>query len=584
MNQEVHFTNIRKNIIDNLRDCNSDLKIAVAWFTDKTIIKEVNALIKNNVNVEIIIYDDHVNQKELFKDLYYSKAKIFLSKKLMHNKFCIIDNQTVINGSYNWTINASSNEENIQITYDDFEFAKKFTDQFNNLSSKCTTIDNHFEYSLSNLENLHFEFEDFYSNWPNYSYPYFINTLNTRTSKENRISKIFGHIYIIKNEAEQKSFLWFYHFLQTKYSVNKLLKIKQQKTELPQKFGFIHGSKFDSNGVSEFKQNDYVVEEHNISNYDSARTRYYLYSINRDGQPKSEKIRYTYKVNDKLYIMHLTAMHSNLKPYFLNNKLKKTNIPYYVMRVLSNYSMVVSNYEKSVSRIGILSVENKIVVPFKYGNWVREPKNDYVDLVEYPILHKVKSKNQVWKPFVDYNNYKEKGHIIDRYSIPDFSLIETFKITGSKHTEDDEYLFLSEENYKYESFYNKIAHLSTKPSLSELNELKAHYLNPSKIDTLLEKYSAERDRLREIENKKKEGCYVATMVYGDYDHPNVLFLRDYRDNILSKYRYGKKFISFYYKYSPKYVNYVNDKKFLNWISKSLIKTIEIGIKTWHNNV
>ena len=176
MNQEVHFNNIRSEIIQNLNRCESELKIAVAWFTDKKIIKTINELINKGVKAEIIIYDDHVNKKELFEQLYYSKAKIYLSKKLMHNKFCVIDGRTVINGSYNWTLNASTNDENIQINFNDFEFASKFIEQFDKLAINCKRIDDYFEYSLSSLENIEYEFDKFYSDWPNYSFPYFLNT------------------------------------------------------------------------------------------------------------------------------------------------------------------------------------------------------------------------------------------------------------------------------------------------------------------------------------------------------------------------------------------------------------------------
>ena len=40
MRQEVYFENIRNQIIQNLSSCKFELKIAVAWFTDKQIIKE----------------------------------------------------------------------------------------------------------------------------------------------------------------------------------------------------------------------------------------------------------------------------------------------------------------------------------------------------------------------------------------------------------------------------------------------------------------------------------------------------------------------------------------------------------------
>ena len=49
------------------------------------------------------------------------------------------------------------------------------------------------------------------------------------------------------------------------------------------------------------------------------------------------------------------------------------------------------------------------------------------------------------------------------------------------------------------------------------------------------------------------GCYIATMVYGDYDHPQVQVLRHFRDNVLSHYSIGRAFIRFYYEYSPAWV-------------------------------
>ena len=50
-----------------------------------------------------------------------------------------------------------------------------------------------------------------------------------------------------------------------------------------------------------------------------------------------------------------------------------------------------------------------------------------------------------------------------------------------------------------------------------------------------------------------EGCYIATMVYGNYNHIQVLELRYFRDNVLMNYSLGKLFISLYYKYSPSLV-------------------------------
>jgi hypothetical protein len=75
--------------------------------------------------------------------------------------------------------------------------------------------------------------------------------------------------------------------------------------------------------------------------------------------------------------------------------------------------------------------------------------------------------------------------------------------------------------------------------------------------------------------KKSSGCYIATMVYGDYDAPEVKMLRQYRDNILAKYVAGKLFIKVYYRTSPMFVRiFGNNKLVKQGIRRILSKIIE----------
>lgn len=53
---------------------------------------------------------------------------------------------------------------------------------------------------------------------------------------------------------------------------------------------------------------------------------------------------------------------------------------------------------------------------------------------------------------------------------------------------------------------------------------------------------------------KKEGCFIATVCYGDYNSSEVLLLREYRDNVLMPNPFGKLFIKFYYFISPTLAN------------------------------
>ena len=59
------------------------------------------------------------------------------------------------------------------------------------------------------------------------------------------------------------------------------------------------------------------------------------------------------------------------------------------------------------------------------------------------------------------------------------------------------------------------------------------------------------------------GCYIATMAYGDYDHPQVLILRQFRDNVLDKVMLGKWLVKTYYNYSPMLVAKLAHRKTAN---------------------
>lgn len=56
--------------------------------------------------------------------------------------------------------------------------------------------------------------------------------------------------------------------------------------------------------------------------------------------------------------------------------------------------------------------------------------------------------------------------------------------------------------------------------------------------------------LYETKEKSDSNCFVATAVYGSYEHPQVLKLRYFRDSTLRKSLLGRCFISFYYTVGP----------------------------------
>lgn len=84
--------------------------------------------------------------------------------------------------------------------------------------------------------------------------------------------------------------------------------------------------------------------------------------------------------------------------------------------------------------------------------------------------------------------------------------------------------------------------------------------------------------------KKKNGCYVATCVYGSYDCPEVWVLRRYRDNTLANNYFGRIFIRIYYALSPTLVKRFGKYNwFVNTCKSALDKLVcKLQIKGFEN--
>lgn len=53
-----------------------------------------------------------------------------------------------------------------------------------------------------------------------------------------------------------------------------------------------------------------------------------------------------------------------------------------------------------------------------------------------------------------------------------------------------------------------------------------------------------------------KGCFIATAVYGDFNAPEVVSLRLWRDRVLSTTITGRAFINLYYRISPPVARYL----------------------------
>jgi hypothetical protein len=84
-----------------------------------------------------------------------------------------------------------------------------------------------------------------------------------------------------------------------------------------------------------------------------------------------------------------------------------------------------------------------------------------------------------------------------------------------------------------------------------------------------------------IESKAGATCFVASVAYDDPNHPDVMFLRGFRDTVLSNSAGGKAFIEWYWRNGPKLAKFVGQSMVLRNISRFLIARIVWLLKIWN---
>ncbi|MGN1062187.1 MAG: CFI-box-CTERM domain-containing protein, partial [Candidatus Scatosoma sp.] len=132
--------------------------------------------------------------------------------------------------------------------------------------------------------------------------------------------------------------------------------------------------------------------------------------------------------------------------------------------------------------------------------------------------------------------------------------------------------------YKKSADNNRFNHL-TRENINSYTAAalsKEKQANPQNVSNeRKEQVTSRENNARKLQNvypvkhrqPKKQGCYIATSVYGDYNCPEVWTLRRYRDCYLKTTWIGRVFVSVYYAISPILVKWFGNKKWFNKLWK-----------------
>lgn len=132
-NSEVHFIGIENRLLSVLDAAKATIDLCVAWFTNVKLRDKLLEKQKEGCAVRVIRYKDGINKTKGVCLEGINHIEICGERHgIMHRKYCIVDNQTVVDGSYNWTTNAETrNDEDISVNEKALKLASSYTKEFN---------------------------------------------------------------------------------------------------------------------------------------------------------------------------------------------------------------------------------------------------------------------------------------------------------------------------------------------------------------------------------------------------------------------------------------------------------------------
>lgn len=132
---EVHFNAIESKILSVLDSAKVSVDLCMAWFTNERLRDKLLEKKAEGCEVRVIRYKDGINQSSGVDLSNINHMEIRGERHgIMHRKYCVIDNQTVLDGTYNWTNNAETkNDEDVLVHKNALELASSYTKEFNRI-------------------------------------------------------------------------------------------------------------------------------------------------------------------------------------------------------------------------------------------------------------------------------------------------------------------------------------------------------------------------------------------------------------------------------------------------------------------
>ncbi len=192
-----------------------------------------------------------------------------------------------------------------------------------------------------------------------------------------------------------------------------------------------------------------------------------------------------------------------------------------------------------------------------------------IHLMKFIMYFKHCEENLMKLSHSNHNEFKSVIPIITDVIISDFK--KHYNVISKSSDEYKTFLFRRAEMFDKDKRFNVFLTVSDFDLI--MDSLESEYRK------FIGNVQIDNPTINQSSSQQKEGCYIATMVYGDYNHPSVVELRSYRDNSLDKTYLGKLFIKIYYQISPVLVRKIEHKSSINNLIKSILDKIVYKLKS-----
>jgi hypothetical protein len=140
---QVYFSNLQDCIVRNINNARLSVVAAQCWFTHPEIFSGIILALQRGVCVTLALDYNSINFNSRGLDLHLltkagARILVFSGNKLLHHKFAVIDQSTVITGSFNWTRTKLLDH---LLVVNDKELARQFTEGFRHIETSCCSFD-----------------------------------------------------------------------------------------------------------------------------------------------------------------------------------------------------------------------------------------------------------------------------------------------------------------------------------------------------------------------------------------------------------------------------------------------------------